>query len=110
MGGIAVTREVDGKVQRGYLGVRTQSVALPEALKLKQAYGALVVQVEPGSPAEKAGLLLGDVILGIEERAIEGVDELRSALRGLPAGQKITLRVLRGGSTRDVKAVLGSEG
>ena len=99
-----------GKVQRGYLGVRTQSVALPEALKLKQAYGALVVQVEPGSPAEKAGLLLGDVILGIEERAIEGVDELRSALRGLPAGQKITLRVLRGGSTRDVKAVLGSEG
>src|SRR5687768_5639199 len=99
-----------GRVQRGYLGVRTQSVAIPESLKLDQHYGALIIGVESGSAAEKAGLMLGDVMLGIDGRTVDGVDDLRAILRGLPAGQSAKLKVLRGGSTVEVKATLGSEG
>src|SRR5262249_35186957 len=56
-----------GRVQRGYLGVRTQQVLLPEGLRqsldLSQENGLLLVQVDTGSPAERSGLLLGDVLL-----------------------------------------------
>ena len=99
-----------GRVQRGYLGVRTQSVEIPDSLKLKQRYGALIIGVESGSSAEKAGLMLGDVILGIDGRIVDGVDDLRAILRGLPAGQSVGLRVLRGGTVTEVKASLGNEG
>ena len=98
-----------GKVSRGYLGVRTQSVAIPGSLKLKQQYGALIIGVESGSPAENGGLMLGDVILGIDERAVDGVDDLRMILRGLPAGQSAKLPILRGGTTTELQVTLGSE-
>ncbi len=99
-----------GRVQRGYLGVRTQSVAIPESLNLKQGYGALIIGVETDSAAAKAGLMLGDVLLGIDGKIVDGVDDLRAILRGLPAGQSAVLRVLRGGKVTDVKVTLGNEG
>jgi S1-C subfamily serine protease len=96
-----------GHIRRGYLGVRTQLVGLPEnlrqALNLSQERGLLVVQVETGSPAEQAGLLLGDTLLRINDQPLQDVDALRSHLQ---AGQTITIHILRGGEARDVQATL----
>ena len=107
---VATSLLAHGKVRRGYLGVRSQTVAVPQSLKLNQEYAALVIQVEPGSPADRAGFLLGDVILEIEGRPVEGVDELRNVLRGLLAGHAAQFTVLRGGDRRPITATLGSEG
>jgi serine protease Do/serine protease DegQ len=99
-----------GRIRRGYLGVRTQNAELPDLLGVSQRLGALIIGVEPGSAAERAGLLLGDVILGINGQNVEGVDALRSTLRALPADSSAALRVLRGGTVKDLKALLASEG
>jgi S1-C subfamily serine protease len=97
-----------GRVRRGYLGVRTQLVGLPEslrtALNLAQERGLLVIQVEVGSPAEQAGLLLGDTLLAINDQPLQDADELR---RRLQAGQTVPLRILRGGELRDLQTTLG---
>lgn len=96
-----------GRVQRGYLGVRTQSVAAPAGFEQEGA--ALIVQVEPGSPAEAAGLLLGDAVLAIDGHTISEVDDLRRLLRSHPAGDKISLHVFRGGNTQEIAVTLGAE-
>jgi S1-C subfamily serine protease len=98
-----------GRIQRGYLGVRTQSVPVPATLGLNQDGGALIVQVENGSPAQQSGIFLGDVVLGIEGTAVSDVDDLRQLLRARQAGDKVALRILRGGSITDVEVKLGSE-
>jgi S1-C subfamily serine protease len=101
-----------GTVPRGYLGIRTQLVALPEGLRkkrnLSQEHALLVVQVESGSPAEKGGLLLGDTLLSISGQPIQDVDQLRRHLRGLQPGEEIALQILRGGAVRDLSIAAGS--
>lgn len=96
-----------GQIKRGYLGVRTQLVALPaslqSSLQLTQERGLLVVQVEPGSPAEQAGLLLGDTLLALDGQTLQDVDELRQRLI---AGRTITLLTVRGGERRETQATL----
>ena len=102
-----------GKMPRGYLGVRTQAAVLPahlvESLKLSQDRGLLIAQVEPKSPAEQAGLLLGDTLLGIGGQEISDVDALRSHLRQHHAGQEIALNLLRGGALLTLNVTLGTE-
>jgi S1-C subfamily serine protease len=101
-----------GRVRRGYVGIRTQLVALPEALRqklaLSQERGLLVIQVESGSPAEQSGLLLGDTLLGIDDKTLQDADELRQLLRSLSPGQAVSARIVRGGERRDVTVTLGS--
>lgn len=103
-----------GKVSRGYLGVRTQLVALPvplrQALNLGQERGLLVVGVEPNSPAEQSGLTLGDLLLSVNGQNVDDVDELRSHLRARRAGESVTLGVARAGSRHDLSVTLGVEG
>jgi S1-C subfamily serine protease len=105
---------VHGRIQRGYLGITAQSVALPGGLAekhgLKQERALLVVQVEGGSPAEQAGLLLGDTLLCLGDEPTPDVDRLRHELRQLPPGQSVTLRILRGGEPRELTATLGAAG
>jgi S1-C subfamily serine protease len=99
-----------GKMPRGYLGVRTQLVTLPENLRaglgIGQERGLLVAAVEPGSPADNAGLLLGDTLLHMEGEPVQDVDELRRHLR---ANQPVALKILRGGTLTDVTATVGVE-
>jgi serine protease DegQ len=116
--GMPVVRQVaeallaHGTVRRGYLGIGTQPVPLPEALRdrlgLGEARAALIVHVEPGSPAEQAGLLVGDLLLGIDEEPVEDAFALRRGLRARAAGQAVKLRLLRGGELREVAAILGA--
>ena len=105
---VAETLLTHGRIPRGYLGVRTQLVPLPAQLKTgvgqAQEYGLLVVQVEPGSPAERAGLLLGDTLLAANGTALDDVDELR---RHLHTGETVTLSIARGGAVQQISVTVG---
>ena len=100
-----------GKVRRGYLGVGTQQVQLAEALAQKagvtQSHALLVVTVEPGSPADQAGLLIGDTLVTLGDVTVADADALRSQLGAVAPGNAITLRCLRGGEPRDVSVTVG---
>ena len=102
-----------GQVRRGYLGVRMQQVGLPESLRLSLGIGqeqaVLLIQVEAGSPAEKAGLMLGDILLGIGGQPVEDVDDLRQHLRSAGAGGALSFDILRGGARTNASVTLGVE-
>lgn len=102
-----------GQVSRGYLGVRTQRVPLPEGLRATlengPASGLLIVGVESGSAAERGGLLLGDLLLRLNGQPLEDADALRRHLRSLPAGQAVGLHIVRGGEGRELAVTLGTE-
>jgi serine protease Do len=93
-----------GRVTRGRIGVSISNVTrdLAESLGLGKPMGAAVGTVEENSPAAKAGLEAGDVILKIDGRNIEGSADLSRTIRALKPGTKVTLNVWRGGKTRDV--------
>lgn len=99
-----------GKVQRGKLGVVIQEVnqALAESFGLEKPAGALVSSVEKGSPAAKAGLEPGDVILGIDGKTITNTAELPAAVANKRPGETARLQVWRNKSSRDVEVKVGN--
>ena len=107
---VASTLLTHGRVKRGYLGVSTQQVPLPAALAQKlgrtQEAALLVIQVESGSPAEKAGILIGDLLVALGDHPLTDVDTLRTELGGDRLGQTLTLKVLRGGEPTDVPVTI----
>jgi S1-C subfamily serine protease len=107
---VATTLLTHGRVRRGYLGVGTQQAPLSPALAQKagnQQSGLLVVTVEPGSPAETAGMLIGDVILAIGGQPVTDVESLRGALGGDRLGQALAVRILRGGEPQELQVTVG---
>lgn len=103
---LAETIARHGRVKRGYLGVSTQPVRLPAPLaeQLGRETGLLLIGVEPGSPAEQAGLVLGDTIVAFDNRPIRDHDDLLAQLSGDHVGVKAAVTILRGGQlqSRDV--------
>jgi len=89
--------EKRGRVVRGWLGVAVQPISpdLADALHLDVQEGALIAQVTPGSPADKAGLQRGDVIVRFADRAIHHMRELPRAVAATPPGTKVEVEVLR---------------
>lgn len=100
-----------GRVRRGYLGVATQPVRLPAALRdsLSQRSGALVLDTEADGPAHKAGLTLGDVIVALDGTKVRGPRELAQALASKLAAQ-VTLDVVRGGQVVQVQLTTAERG
>ena len=98
-----------GRIRRAYLGVGAQPARLPEALakQLGQETGLLLVSVEAGSPAEKAGLLLGDTIVSVDGQPTRQLDDLLGILGGDQVGQALTARVLRGGAIQETTVAPG---
>ena len=100
-----------GSVKRGYLGVRTQPVEIPEAarqaLKREQAHGLLVLWLEEGGPAEKSGLLVGDILVAVSGQPVGDADDLFSALSSDTVGKAIAVEVLRGGRPEAVTVTVG---
>jgi len=100
-----------GTVKRGYLGVRTQPVEIPEAsrkaLNREQQNGLLVLWLEEGGPAEKGGLLVGDILVAISNQPVGDPDDLFSALNNDTVGKSIAVEVLRGGRPETVKVTVG---
>ncbi len=98
-----IARELteQGRIRHGYLGVGVQPVEIPENLRSKmqsEATGLIVLSVEASSPAEKAGLQLGDILLTLNRRAMTDIGELHTALRGETVGKQVEAIVLRGGA------------
>jgi serine protease Do len=98
-----------GKVERGYVGVRLQEVTtgIAQALGRPDTKGALVASVEPGSPAEDAGIKTGDVITSIENRNIEGPRDLSRAVGGMKPGTRTALTVIRNGKSQEIPIAIG---
>ncbi|MCQ3930147.1 MAG: signal protein PDZ [Chloroflexi bacterium] len=98
-----------GKLRRGYLGVGSQPVRLPAALEqqLVQETGLLLVAVEPNSPAEKGGLMLGDVIVALDGHPVRVPDELLAGLTGDKVGKDAKIKLVRGGQIHDVTVTVG---
>jgi serine protease Do len=100
----------NGKVSRGYLGVNLESVTreLAPQFGLKEAHGAIVADVTPGAPGEKAGLKSGDVITAIDGKRVEGMDDLTMDVISRAPGSTVTLDVMRNGQPMKITATLGT--
>jgi len=98
-----------GRVRRGYLGINSQGVRLPKATReeLGQDSGLLVVSVEPDSPADDAGITLGDTLVGIADSAIRHHSDLMAQLTGERVGTTVPLRLLRGGQLVSLDITIG---
>ncbi len=99
-----------GKVQRGRLGVSIQTLnqSLADSFGLKKPMGALVSSVENDSPAAKAGLEAGDVILSLNGKEIASSNELPPLVADIAPGGSAKLQVWRKGSTRDIEVKVGA--
>ncbi|MBI4787487.1 MAG: trypsin-like peptidase domain-containing protein [Chloroflexi bacterium] len=106
---IVETLLTKGRISRGYFGVGAQPARLPEGLakQLKQETGLLIVSVEPNGPADKAGLLLGDVIVGLGNDAVRHLDDLLAALGSDRVGTLMSARIVRGGQVQQVPVTIG---
>jgi len=99
-----------GTVRRGYLGIVTQPVRLPAAAaeRIGQGTALLVTSVQPGSPADQAGLVLGDAIVAFEGTPLRHPGELLPLLEEERIGKEATLRVLRAGEVTDLRVTVGA--
>jgi S1-C subfamily serine protease len=99
----------DGKIRRGFIGVAGQNVPLPRRIvrfhNLPADSGIFVISLEPGSPAQRAGLQEGDVILSYSGRPTSGIDDLHKLLTDANVGVASPLTVLRGTERRTLQII-----
>jgi serine protease Do len=113
---INVAREIlpqlrdKGKVARGWLGIQIQSVDedMAKSLKMKEAKGAIINQLTPGGPAEKAGLKAEDVIVGADAHKVQDNGDLSRYIASKPPGTTVRLNLIRGGEEKGVSVTLGT--
>lgn len=111
-----VNRVVDqlltrGRIARGYLGVSLQPVRLPDnltqSLGLSGNGALIVVSLENGGPAEKAGLLVGDIIVALDGNSVSDPRDIQSVLGGESVGKTISARLVRGGAPTELQLTVG---
>lgn len=100
-----------GRVVHGYIGVVIQELTpeLAQQLGVKAAAGAVVTQIAADSPAEKAGLKSGDIIVKFNGRVLKGVQDLRSRVAQTPLGTKVELGVVRSGAEITVSTEIAEQ-
>jgi serine protease Do len=106
---IAPQLQKQGRVTRGLLGVNIQDVTpeLAKSLGLKESKGALVSQVVPGAPADKAGIEQGDVILNFDGKTVGDSKDLPGIVASTPVGKTVTVKLLRDGKEIERQAKVG---
>jgi len=97
-----------GRVKRGFLGIGVQDLSYEavEAYGLDSTDGALILSVEPGLPADEAGLRPGDIILEVDDLVIQNTRELIDYVSGKGPGTVVSVRVLRGGEDIEMPVTL----
>jgi S1-C subfamily serine protease len=88
-----------GRIARGYIGVGVQPIRAPAAL--------IVVAIEPGSPADAAGIIVGDILTTVDGVSVTDAEDLMGVLGGHRIGQTVTVRAIRGGEPRDLSVTIG---
>ncbi len=99
----------NGKVSRGYLGVSIREVGLADSKQLQnnELRGAVVMGVQPGGPADQAGLLEDDIVVKLGDKTIDDVSSLRNSTAALPLGSKVDLTYLRKGRAKQTQVTIG---
>ena len=91
-----------GRVARGYLGVGLQPVEISDHQK-----GLIILSVETGGPAAKAGILIGDILVSLGGKSVEDTEDIQAALEGHAVGTAIETVVSRGGEERGISITIG---
>jgi len=101
--------ERHGGIKRGYLGVTSQPVRLPARQRAGSAAesGLLVLGVAPDSPADAAGLLVGDVLVGFDGQNVDDPETLLSLLTVDRVGREVPVALVRGGTPQQVTVAVG---
>jgi S1-C subfamily serine protease len=106
-----------GRVRRGFLGIGTQPVRLPESVRGRLApvgdtvpeVGLMVVAVEPGAPAERAGVMLGDVVVALDDAPTEDPRDVIAALGADTVGQAVRATLVRAGAPLTLSITVGEQ-
>ena len=103
-----------GHINRGYLGVGMQPVALPESLidelPSSSDRGLMIVNVETQSPAQSAGIILGDILVAIEDTPVTRLKDIQAYLEPQNVGKTIKVGLIRAGQFKDVALTIGNSG
>ena len=112
---VHINRVVDtllekGRIPRGYLGIGLETVRLPEALRnsleTKEKTGVIILEVEPGSPAQKAGMVIGDILVSLAGQSIARFEDVQSHLQPENIGKALTAKIVRGGAAQEVSVAV----
>lgn len=97
-----------GEVRRGRLGLVAQDLTpeLAEAFGISRNKGVVVARVETGSPADKAGIQVGDVIVAVNKSKVESAAQVRNAIGLLRIGNRVNIKILRDGKSKSLTAVI----
>ena len=101
--------KTNGRIIRGWLGIAAQELTkeLAESFGIKNSYGALIAGVEKSGPAEKAGILVGDVITKFDNRAVINSNDLSKAVAATKPGKAVPVEILRKGAVKTLSISLG---
>ncbi|VEP12814.1 Trypsin-like serine protease with C-terminal PDZ domain [Hyella patelloides LEGE 07179] len=103
-----------GNINRGYLGLGMQPVYLPDSLvdelSLNHRQGLMVVNVEAQAPAEQAGIILGDILIAIEDTSIARLRDIQAYLEPQNIGKTLKIQLIRAGLLKDVSLIIGDSG
>jgi S1-C subfamily serine protease len=104
----------DGRIRRSYIGLAVQTVPIPRAVargnQLAVTSGVFVVSIEPGSPAARAGLKDGDVVIAFAGTPVTGIDDLHRLLTEERIGESTSVSVLRSARRRQITVVPAESG
>src|SRR5713101_4024102 len=107
---IADTLLKKGRIPRGYLGVGLQPVSLPstlcETLQRKEKTAAIVLEIHPDGPADKAGIVIGDILVSLAGHPVTRLGDVQSLLAGNAIGKSLALKFVRGGSIQEGTVVV----
>jgi S1-C subfamily serine protease len=106
---VAAALLAHGRVKRGFLGVSAQPVRLPESIasQVGQETGLMLMSVEPGSPADSGGLMMGDTLLALDGERVRQMDDLLALLSGDRVGKTVPILALRGGQQQTLNVTIG---
>jgi S1-C subfamily serine protease len=106
---IADTLATQGYIKRGYLGISSQLVELSATQRAgrTQEHGLLIVKVDENTPAERGGILVGDILLTLDGHVLHDAEVLQLLLTGDRVGKTVPVEVIRGGAVQTLQVTIG---
>ena len=107
--GVADTLATQGYIKRGYLGISSQLVHVPAGQRAgrEQEHGLLIVKVEENSPAQRGGVMIGDILITLDSHVVKDSEDLQIVLAGDRVGKTIPVEVIRGNAVQTLQVTVG---